>query len=497
MAGEPLLTIRLHEPEVDGQSVHFSWSCDPATDFYRREHFTLNFPQSVPTGNIPDGLWLRVMMVCLHNHWLLLRPCRVEIPRVLPPGEIEFWNRMLDAGHWTLEFDRAAPGERGEASRRTIELIDFGPPAGPLEPCVDDGLVVSSFSGGRDSITQAAMLLELGYNPLLVTTTSKRAGSIEFETGRFRRVIAEIQDRTGCEHVEVTSDIRDCAVNDHPLAAKHAIAVSEVTDTLIYFAICWATAWARGARQVFLAAEAEVQESVRAEGGVTQIEHFAYSAVTQIALDALAAPTGIRYSSTIAAAEHFQLHRVLGHRYSHLRDLQYSCYEQAEGEDVCSRCYSCFKTAFYLMSEGIEPSELEIDVDRVIAERSGWEPLGALSSHASGSVAQGYTRKLDNHLIRILRELDRDRVASFTPGRKLSTDAEAGLSRLRATAFAAPDPPPEPGYRAGYVDLLDEPLRSGVHSIFSEHFEPAQPAYYDDMLANTKLLSDWLVAPLA
>lgn len=493
------LTIRLEEPQVEGQVVRFSWSCDPETDFYRRSHFSLEFPAGVDVASVPEGLWLRVMMICLHSHWMLLRPCRVEIPRTLPGNEREFWLRLIDAATWTHEFDRAPAANlsRSEPTRREVEIVDFGPPAGKLLPAGDSGVVVASFSGGRDSLTQLGMLQEAGLNPLLVTTTSRREGSFEFETERFRRVLAETQERTGAELVEVKSDIRDCWMNNHPTAARYRVAVSELTDVLVYFSVCWATAWARGATDVFLGGEAEVQESVRADGGVAQVEHFAYAASTQIALSALAAPTGIANYSLISSLEHFQIHRVLGQRYPELRGLQYSCFQQQAGENVCSRCYSCFKSSLYLLSEDIAPAEIELDVNRALSSQPDWAPSDGRSSHTQTSVGRRYVMRMDDHLVRVLRRLDPERVAELAPAGRLSSEAAESLARLRATALAADDPPPEPGYRRGYVELLDEPLRGRIDAILSDHFEPAEPGHYLELLENTKMLGDWLVAPLA
>jgi len=55
---------------------------------------------------------------------------------------------------------------------------------------------------------------------------------------------------------------------------------------------------------------------------------------------------------------------------------------------------------------------------------------------------------------------------------------------------------PEPGYRAGYLELLDESLREGVRSILDQHFVPAPRESYARTLANTRLLADWISAPL-
>lgn len=489
--------IRLDAPVVRGNAVDFSWTISPDMGFYRDARFTLEYPDSVPVSAVPEGVWLRVMLICLYSHWTVLRPCRVVLPRRLPDGEREFWSRMVDAGVWTLENDQDSDGGPTYAERtvRSVEIVETGPPAGLLTPAPDLAGVVASFSGGRDSLTQAALLDELGRSPLLVTTVSKREGSIEFETPRFRYVLGEAQARTGLELVEVKSDIRTCFDNFHPLVARYGMAVSELTDTLLYFANCWVIACARGAKSVFLACEAEAQESIRRDGMVVQIEHFGFTAATQRALSALVAPTGVTFAGLTATLEHFQIQRILDTRYPELRDLQYTCYSQQPGEDACSNCFSCLKGALHKISDGTAPSEIGIDVDRVLAARSDWTPVDD-GEKRRGSVGQLYGDRMNHHLVRVLRELDAERVAQLTPDGVLSEAARGGLEKLRATALAAPDPPDEPGYREDYLELLESPLREELGLLLSEHFEVEPRERYVHLLENTLLLSDWLAAPL-
>lgn len=489
--------IRLHEPVVRGNSVDFSWTISPDDGFYLDPRFTLEFPESVPVSEVPEDVWLRVMMVCLYVHWAVMRPCRVVLPRRLPEGELEFWRRMVDAGVWTLENDQDEVGGPTYAERtaRAVEIVDSGPPAGEMTPAQQTDGVVGSFSSGRDSLTQTAMLAELGFRPLLVTTVSQRAGSIEFATPRFRMVLGEAQTRMGLELVEVKSDIRSCFLNDHPLVARYGLAASEVTDTTLYFAVCWATACARGASSIFLASEAELQESVRRDGLIVQREHFGFSSATQRAFSALTAPTGISYGGLTSSIDHHQIQRILDQRYTDLSELQYSCFSQLPGEDVCSNCFNCLKTSLHKMSDGTSPSDIAIDLNRVLAARSDWTPGN--DGELRSSVGEITGKRQNEHLVRVLRGLDVDRVAQFAPGGELSPAAEAGLAQLRDTAFNAPDPPAEPGYLAGYLELLEEPLRSGMAEILSEHFEEAPLADYEHLLANTRMLSDWIAAPLA
>ena len=67
---------------------------------------------------------------------------------------------------------------------------------------------------------------------------------------------------------------------------------------------------------------------------------------------------------------------------------------------------------------------------------------------------------------------------------------------MRTTALDGAVIEPEPGYRAGFIELVDEPLRDGLGVILAEHFEPAPPESYAGLLSRTHTLADWISAPL-
>ena len=310
--------IRIEPPTIAWQTARFRWKVTPATALYQRTSFELRFPDAVDLTRVSEALWWRIALICLHPQWALLRPCRVVIPVTLAPGERESWLRMCDAHVAALEANAG-----GTDTARAVDLVEAGPPLAALEPIADSGIVAACFSGGRDSITQAALLQELGEHPLLVTTTSPREGSVEHETARRAHVMEEITRRRGLEVVTVHSDLRS-AWNNGFAAARYGVAVSETSDTFLFFAAALAVAAARGAPRIFLAAEAEVQETVRNAGTIAQYKHYMYSAVTHLALEAVLEPAGIRYSGLTYPLAQFQVQRLLAKRYPDLRDLQYS-----------------------------------------------------------------------------------------------------------------------------------------------------------------------------
>ncbi len=484
--------IRLDAPVVDGQTVSFAWSCDPPTTLYRDTAFELRFPASIDLERVPAAVWWRVALICLHSHWPLLRPCRVVLPVRLAPGEREFWLRMCDAGTATLEAHAG-----GSDVGRRIDIVESGPALEWPEPVPESSLVVACFSGGRDSLTQTALLQELGLTPLLVSVASAREGSIEHKTARRRQVLAEIQSRRGLELVEVESSLRGCWDNMYAVD-RYQIAVSELTDTLLYFAAALVVAAARGASGVYLASEAEAQDSAEIDGQIVQIKHYMYTGATQRALSKLIAPLGIRYGALTYPLRQYQVMRLLGERYADLRDLQYSCWSMTGDEDVCSRCYSCFTNAFELMANGISPEEIRIDVVTLLRAHADWRPRTE-DAHAVLPHSQIYWQ-FDSQLLRCLQKVTPKLAAGYITerwrGSGRAAEALAGYERMRSRALAV-GVEPEPGYCADYLQLVDPPHRTGMAAIFDEYFEREDEAHHADRLQRILALSDWVTAPLA
>jgi len=489
--------IEFSHPRIGEHEVAFSWSVTPETELYERTGFYLRFPESVDIGRVPSALWWRILLMSLHAHWTLLRPCRVVLPVRLPQDEAEFWLRLTDAAVRTLE---AHAGR--DDTRRSIELVGSGEEATLEQQPVQrpDG-TVSCFSGGRDSTTQAAMLCELGVEPTLVSVTSPVDWSVEHETPRRRHVFDEIRRRLPVELVEVHSDLRTNYRNYFALG-HYGRGVNELTDGLLYLAAALAVASARGLRRVMMASEAEVQENVKRGGSVIQHPHFMYSAVTHRALAALLSPTGIAIGSLTNSIHQFHAQRLLAERYSHVRELQYSCYKLRPGQRACSRCAACRKIALSLMTSGVSPSEIGIDVAELMDAFADWKPG---SRYVSGDDdpkqwnpdrAAGRTMAMQE--LRCLQQLAPERVAVEIDGSRDTEERERAVrifTSLRDRALSY-EVEPEPGFREGYLELADPELRPGLRSILAAHFAPAPPDTYARMLANTRLLSDWIARPL-
>src|SRR6187402_673626 len=98
--------IELHAPEIQGQTVNFRWNVSPATSLYTRNCFQMTFPSSLDLSRVPRRLWWDILLICLHQHWLLLRPCQINLPLKLSEPEKGFWLQLLQNAADTLETTR-------------------------------------------------------------------------------------------------------------------------------------------------------------------------------------------------------------------------------------------------------------------------------------------------------------------------------------------------------------------------------------------------------
>ncbi len=500
--------IELAEPAITGQRVQFDFRVTPETKLYERTGFHLSFPPTVDLAAVPPPLWWRIALICLHAHWPLLRPCRVVLPVRLPPGEAELWLRMTDAAVATLE----ARVDGSETARR-IELVGSGPVLDWPEltpPARERDGVVACFSGVRDSIAQAAMLSELGEVPTLVTVTSPVAWSHEHEAAPRREAFEQIYRRRSWELVEVVSDLRgnenftyDLRGNFEGVARpeRYGVGVNELSDALLYLAAAIAVAAACGAAFAMIASEAEVQENAKRGGMVVQARHFMYSAVTHRAVSEAVAPGGVRVGSLTNSLRQFQVQRLLAQRYADLRDLQFSCWSAELAQRACSRCGECRRIAFNLIALDLTTALAGIDLSELLISHAEWSPGGnyLITDEAPEDLPSASAdRAHEMQEVRCLVETTPQRVAALLERGIAPERRQRALEvyeRLHAEALKF-EVEPEPGYRAGYLELVDERLREPLRRILEQHFEPAPPETYAGMLRNTRLLADWICAPV-
>lgn len=483
-------------PTVSGRTVNFGCLVTPPTPLYRETRFSISFPAGVDLARVPPGLLFTVALLCLHAHWPLLRPCTVELPFRLAPGELGFWERILDAEIATLE------AYRGTRDFSRVTLLEGELPLPAPIPFSETARCATAFSGGKDSLLQTGLLAELTNRPLLVTTTSPMPPLLDHQTPRRREVLRDVAARRDVELVEATSDFRATWDNNFADRLGYPVAVSEITDTFLYTAALVIAGAARGATHLFLASEAEVQENDVYEGRVVQHTHFMYSAATQRAVSSLLSPYGLHYGSLTWSLPSEQVLRLLWTRYPELSHLQYSCWRVGAEEATCSRCSQCLRLALGVLAAGGSPERMGIDLTRLFAAMKGWRP----KAHPAGATLlprDTVGRALHESVVRSAKAVSIARVARALSGgrprRLLSRDAlEAlfGYGRLRH-ALLEGKAPPAPGYRAGFHRLVDPLLRNGLGALLAANVPAEKEGLYAAVLERSEALTRRIVEPLA
>jgi hypothetical protein len=489
--------IRLHAPEISGRSVRFRWEVAPRTNLYRAHAFTLRFGADIDISRLPEPLWWTIAVICLHPHWTLLRPCRIELPVTLDPDELELWRRLLEAEVTTLESLR---GTRDYET--SIEIAGTGPRLSPPMRLPDSGRCAAAFSGGKDSLLQAALLAELTEEAVLVTTTSPMPPLQDHVTQRRRYVLSQIPQRLPVKLVEVGSTFRASWDNHFADRQGYPIAVNEMTDTFLYLGALLAVGAAVGATHLFLASEAELQETAERDGRIIQHQHYMYSVATQRALQALLARSGFRYGSLTSPLHSSQVQRLLWTRYPNLSDLQYSCWRVRERQATCSGCGQCLRVALTALAMGRNPERMGIDLVALFPALAEWSPSPEEQLGEDLLPTQRVARRLHGDVVRSVAETPALRVARaiLESGwrRALSGRARRAVraySRLRRRLMTRRARPAD-GYRAGFLRTVDPLLRDRIGAIYAANFEKQPESGYEDLLTRCDRLARWMAEPL-
>jgi hypothetical protein len=467
--------IALKPPLVEAHRATFRWHVEPETALYRKASFTLKFPESVRLSDVPPRLWWDILLLCLHSHWLLLRPCEIRIPLKLAARERQFWIQLLQNGADTIaahgpEQSRSRPldiaivdGEL-DLPRTTISGLGFG----------------TAFSSGKDSLLQTGLLCELTELPLLVTTTSPMPPLEDHETQRRRDVLAAIQQRRRIRFVEVVSDFRRIWDNGFAGRMGYPIAINELTDTFLYMSSLLAAGAALGATRLFVASEAEVQVNGIVADTIVQHPHFMYSAATQRALARLLAPYGIRFGSLTWPLYSMQVQQLLWARYPDMCDLQYSCWRVRHGEAACSECKECFHRTLIALADRQNPERMGIDLPKILAYAPAWEAL--LKERPAESVLPRHHagRRVDAYMMDAVRRVSLVYLAFIIArghGRRIGSRRVLDLLQdFRQFQNRARRFPRQPrlGVREAFFEWLDPELRDALTSIYTRYF-PVEP----------------------
>jgi len=460
--------VILDRPAVTDREVGFGWRVDPPSELYSRESFNLQFDGELSPREVPDDIWWTIALLCLHSHWALLRPCRVELPVELAPGEREFWLRLIDSAVETLERTWG-----GHDVARSVELVDRGPRAEPVTGPRGDRVALA-FSGGKDSLASLGMLLEFGERPLAVTTTSPMSALVDHDSPRRWSTLKAVADRADTEHVEVHSNLRECWDNTFAHQRGYEVSLNELTDTHLYLSAALAIGWSRGVERIVLASEADVQLTTDSDGVVVQHPHFMYSAVTQLALSRLFARRGITYGSLTYPVLGAQVGRILWDRYPELRELQYSCWRHGVGETACNACSDCLKLALNAVGAGVDPARAGLDANVLFERMADWEPQlggGDLADDrgrraAHGAVVRSLAAMPPRRFAARLLRADPRRIT-----RRETRTIVRNYARLQSRVAPRAAEVPDPGYRHSWLALVDERWRDRLEALLDSQFD--------------------------
>jgi hypothetical protein len=490
--------IRLHAPTVGDQQVSVRWTCSPPSELWLAEGFELVFGPELDVLAVPSSLWPRLAMICLFAQWALLAPCRVQLPFYLPPPERRFWMRLCATA---VEQLRAYGMELPPGA--TVSIDGGGPLLAPpprrafTVPGDDQARVAAAFSGGKDSLLQAALLAQLTERPLLVTTTSPVLWANDHLGAARRRALSQITQRLAVELVEVRCDFRAGFDNSYPSRHGCALTVNELCDVALYQAVTLAAASARGCSRAFLASEAELQYNAPAAGRVIQHGHFTCSSATQMALSAMLEPFGLRLGSLLYPLHMHQVQALLWRCHRELADLQFSCWLADGGQQACSRCGQCLIIALAILAEGFSPTPAGIDPAALFEAFADPPPPAAPGQtpprlHPRRSNRDHFRRTVAAITPERLSEiLAADPLLAGTPRLARAIDAYRRLRARVGDAFA----PPAPGYIEGFIELIDADLRAPLRATLASNFAP-DDGEFDEIVSRARSLARWTAYPL-
>lgn len=498
MSSQVVTEIVLITPVIDKQTVYFNWIVSPETELYKKTGFYLTFPDSVPLDDVPMRLWWTVFLICIHSHWALLSPCDIYLPVRLAPGEAETWTRLLMTYINTLD---ALATDR-ELSR-DIRIIEQGEMVENVVPLINKEVCATAFSGGKDSLAQAGLLMEMGFEPRLVATTSPMEGEY-LHRSKFRaKAMQEMKNRFGLNLVEVHSDLRENWDNLKPRQWGYKLSLNELADTLLYTATLVITGYVCGATRLFLASENEVSRNCLSDGVFLQLTHFMYSALTQASISALLEPFGMRYGSLNSALHSNQIQELVVQRYANLSDLQCSCWLSDDTVKACSICAECKRLAWVSLAAGGSPARMGVDLIKMLKAYADFVPdPKKLRPHIPNRlVGESFKNQMAYAILGLSPETVQSYISCHHPDSLLDGTAEQAmqaLHKIQAETLAEfPEPPSKSLYRAGFVNFLDRTIKEKLLCIFDDQFEAEDVCVYSEELENLLKEIDWVTQPLA
>jgi hypothetical protein len=189
---------------------------------------------------------------------------------------------------------------------------------------------------------------------------------------------------------------------------------------------------------------------------------------------------------------------LLWTRYPALARLQCSCWKVGPDEAACSRCGKCLRTALAALAVGESPSRVGLDVMTLFLANRNWRPRDA--DPATALPGDLVARDLHRQTIRGFSRTPLSSVAKeLSAGKPLGALSPRGLAALGAFARLkgrfADSVPPEPGFREGYLALVDPLLRDRVEGIYASRFPREAARDHAGLLSRTETLTRRLLRP--
>jgi hypothetical protein len=79
--------VKFSPLKFTSSQVHVEWAVQPESIIYRQTSFVLDFGDALDPRTLPLKLWWTVVLLTIHSHWNLLRPCRIVLPVSIDAGE--------------------------------------------------------------------------------------------------------------------------------------------------------------------------------------------------------------------------------------------------------------------------------------------------------------------------------------------------------------------------------------------------------------------------
>ena len=465
--------LRIHRPVVDGQEVRFSWETTPVSTLYRRPWCVLRFPPAVDLAKVPPEFWDAAAVLLLHTHAAVLAPCRLVLP--IDPGEalVGVLARQIQAVQDTCEW---YVGDGWSTS-----TVDIDVSTGATAPtCAVRGErpfdrpndAAAAFSGGRDGIVQATMLREFAERVVLVAVSSPMPPTADHVNRWRRRSLNEVPARLGMQLVEVRSDARSVWRLGWAVEHRRAlVGIHEITDQVLYVIATAAVAAALGVPEVFMATETEAHTAMVLEDRTVQFQQLTSAGPTLAALDAwLSELCGMSVRCGTGPFRGRQASALLARRAADLTDYVCTCWQVDTHQRACNACSLCLSRTLFLLAEGISPTRIGTDLDRLGAWAPSWRPstpLHELPRNPRAAISQ--TNSIAT--VEAARTLAGDRTRWAADFRASSESHRRWMGAL-SDRLGGDQLRPQTGWCADLLDAAGPRLRPVLASIGAREFGP-------------------------